>query len=106
MGAGLDILLGGDKMPVKGGRGDKMPFSGVIRYLFLRGDRGAEKEGKTESSPLEEAQAGPVATDDVRVESFKTFHSLKKCSCVALVESFAFEKLSGNALRVGSSGAF
>ena len=67
MGAGLDILLGGDKMPVKGGRGDKMPFSGVIRYLFLRVDRGAEKEGKTESSPLEEAQAGPVATDDVRV---------------------------------------
>ena len=33
---------------------------------LLRGDRGAEKEGKTESSPLEEAQAGPVATDDVK----------------------------------------
>ena len=39
--------------------------------LFLRGDRGGgagdkDKEGKTETSPLEEAQAGPVATDDVR----------------------------------------
>ena len=26
---------------------------------------GGEREAKTESSPLEEAQAGPVATDDV-----------------------------------------
>ena len=39
---------------------------------FLRGDRGGgagdkDKEGKTETSPLEEAQAGPVATDDVRL---------------------------------------
>ena len=43
-----------------------------IPQLFLRGDRGGgggdkEKEGKTETSPLEEAQAGPVATDDVRL---------------------------------------
>ena len=31
-----------------------------------KGEReGGEREAKTESSPLEEAQAGPVATDDV-----------------------------------------
>ena len=40
-----------------------------LSELFWRGDRGGgdkDKEGKTETSPLEEAQAGPVATDDVR----------------------------------------
>ena len=39
----------------------------LLQNIVLRGDRGGEKEGKTESSPLEEAQAGPVATDDVRM---------------------------------------
>ena len=38
-------------------------------WFHTRGDRGGDKEAKTESSPLEEAQAGPVATDDVRIIS-------------------------------------
>ena len=55
---------------------------------FLRGDRGGgagdkDKEGKTETSPLEEAQAGPVATDDVRlafwIAAWKVLASLESC---------------------------
>jgi len=47
-----------------------------------RGDRGGgggdkDKEGKTETSPLEEAQAGPVATDDVILATAGYDHTIK-----------------------------
>jgi len=47
-----------------------------------RGERGGgggdkEKEGKTETSPLEEAQAGPVATDDVILATAGYDHTIK-----------------------------
>jgi len=40
-------------------------------------DRGGEKEAKPESSPVEEAQSGPVATDDVILATAGYDHTIK-----------------------------